>query len=458
MKRFIACLLIFTFVLGMLPAAAIAEFDPKSVSTPYIVLMDCSTGAVLYEKQGNAKAFPASTTKIMTAILAIEANENLETLVTVGEDVESKGSLMNISRAEQLRLIDLLYGMMLKSGNDAAKAIAEFVSGSETAFAELMNKKAIELGMLNTHFVKPNGLHKDDHVTTAYDMALLTRYAMKNEAFRTIVSAHTYQVPPTSKDSDGYLLENTNKLLYTKEGDTPYTYQYAIGVKTGDTTQAGRCLVSAAQKDGVELILVLLGDIEGTVSGDYRYQNAAGFFDWGFQNYASVNASDLKLSGNVILPVSNASFDDAENGNITLNVRLDGVSVSGLRTDIDAISANPDLITSSYELNRSMSAPITAGEVLGTITYSYEDKTLFKADLIASRDVMEIGAAANPSPSPLLMDAPGDQKSGGNSWVFWVLVAVVLLLAIVILRLVNSRKKRMRRTKRRRPSYRVYRR
>ena len=127
--------------------------------------------------------------------------------------------------------------------NDAAKAIAEYISGSESAFAELMNQKAASLGMTGTHFVKSNGLHNDDHYSTAYDMALLTRYALKNDEFRKIVSTSYYEVPPTNKDSDGYQLGNTNKLLYTKPGDESFEYRYATGVKTGDSDKCCVLLV-----------------------------------------------------------------------------------------------------------------------------------------------------------------------------------------------------------------------
>ena len=263
MKRIISLVLIFILALGVLPVCAAAdEFDPESVSTPYICLMDAATGTVLYEKNSKAQAYPASTTKIMTCILAIENAADINEIVNTGSDVEKRGSTCHFSRNEEMPLIDMLYGMMMFSGNDAAKAIAEHIGGSESGFADMMNKKAAELGMTGTHFVKPNGLHKEDHYSTAYDMAVLTRYAMRNETFRKIVSTATYNAAPTNKDSDGYQWYNSNRLLYTKEGEADYKYKYATGVKTGDTTAAGRCLVASAEKDGVELILVLFGDYD----------------------------------------------------------------------------------------------------------------------------------------------------------------------------------------------------
>lgn len=459
LKRFLTAFLALCLTIGLFPAAALAEFDPESVSTPYIALMDADTGTLLYAKNEHDQAFPASTTKIMTAILAIE-NGNLDEEVTVGSSVETKGSIMGIYPGEKLTLRELLYGMMLVSGNDAARAIAEHIAGSQEAFAELMNEKAQLLGMTDTHFVKPNGLHKDEHYTTAYDMALLTQYALKNTTFREIVDAATYQVDPTNKDSDGYFLENTNKLLHTKEGNDSFEYKYTTGVKTGDTAQAGRCLVASASKDGINLILVLFGDYENKVSADYRFENASQFFNWGFSNYATITPSELGLQSTLAKTVSNCSFDDAENGNLTVNIDFSDKKISGLRSYIDELRANLASITCEETLDRALTAPISSGEVLGTVAYKYNGQTLFTANMIASRAVAEIGVTTsdNPSPSPFLIDPSQARTTNAGSWVFWVILLVALLLIFVALRVLAIRKARKRITRRRRMAYRVYRR
>ena len=456
LKRFLTAFLALCLTIGLFPAAALAEFDPESVSTPYIALMDADTGTLLYAKNEHDQAFPASTTKIMTAILAIE-NGNLDEEVTVGSSVEEKGSQMEISPGEKLTLRDLLYGMMLVSGNDASRAIAEHIAGSQEAFAELMNEKAKLLGMSDSHFVKPNGLHKDDHYSTAYDMALLTQYAMKNATFREIVDATTYQVDPTNKDRDGYLLENTNRLIHTPEGDsTSYEYKYATGVKTGDTDQAGRCLVASASKDGVNLILVLFGDKEKYD----RFENASQFFNWGFSNYATITPSELGLQTTLAKTVSNCSFDDVENGNLTVNIDFSGKKISGLRSYIDELKANAASITCEETLDRALTAPVASGEVLGTVAYKYNGQTLFTANMIASRAVAEIGVTTsdNPSPSPFLIDPSQTRNTNAGSWIFWVILLVAILLIFVALRVLAIRKARKRIARRRRMAYRVYRR
>jgi D-alanyl-D-alanine carboxypeptidase len=451
LKRYLCTLLTLVFLFSVLPSSARAEFDPNGITTEHVVLMEASTGTVLFEKNGNEKAFPASTTKILTCIIALE-NGNLDDAVTIGSEVESKGSLMGIVRREEMTLRDLVYGMMLVSGNDAARAIAEHISGSEQEFANLMNEKAASIGMTGSHFVKPNGLHNDDHYTTAVDMALLTRYAMKNPDFREIVSRKIYEVPPTNKDSDGYLLENTNKLIYKKADDTEsYLYAYATGVKTGDTDQAGRCLVAAAEKDGVELIAVLLGDKEFA----YRFETAASLFDWGFNNCMSVNASELGLPASVETDVSNASFEDPNNGKLELTADFTDKKITGLRTDIESLVGNVSAVTMTPAVGR-LAAPVKKGDRVGTVSYQYNGRTLFETDLIASRDVAEIAAnTVSPSASPLITEGSEENGSKASPLLFWILASVVLVaIAVVALKLILNGNRRKRR--RRLHSYYVY--
>lgn len=454
MKKRIAFLLAFAALFAILPVTATADtFDPESVSTPNILLMEAASGTVLYEKAGRERAFPASTTKIMTCILAIENCTDLEVVVTVGENVESRGSTMGISRREQLSMRSLLYGMMLVSGNDAAKAIAEHISGSESAFAELMNQKAAALGMTGTHFVKSNGLHNDEHYSTAYDMAILTRYAMKNEIFREIVSAATYDVPATNKDSDGYQLCNTNKLIYTKPTEQSYEYQYVTGVKTGDTEQAGRCLVASAKKNGIELILVLFGDPQTNAGRNARFTNAAAYFDWGFTNYSSLSIASLNLQTSFTFPVSGSDTTE-----LTAYADITDTYITGEKQKIAAIQANPAGITVETALSKKLEAPIAEGEVIGTVAYQYESTTFFSVNLIAGQAVAKalVDASPNPDASPLITDPlsiNSNDEPGGSSLVFWLLLIAVLLILVVVAKYISYKRKR-KRIARRRKAYR----
>lgn len=247
MKKVISILLIIGAVLPFFGSRAFA--DDISVSAASAVLIEAETGTVLFAKDPDARRAMASTTKIMTAILTIEAGD-LDRKFTVDPyAIMIEGTSMGLREGDIVSRRDLLYGILLPSGNDAANAAAVSVAGSVSAFADKMNEKAAALGLENTHFVTPSGLDADGHYTTARDLANLTAYAMKNPLFREIVSCKSKQLefgnPPYKRT-----LYNSNKMLSRYDG--------AIGVKTGFTDKARRCLVSAAQRDGVTLIAVTL--------------------------------------------------------------------------------------------------------------------------------------------------------------------------------------------------------
>ncbi len=231
------------------------------------IAIEASTGRILFSKNPYEKKAIASTTKIVTAILAIEYGKFDEVVTVSQKAAYTQGSTIKLSVGEKIKVIDLIYGLMLCSGNDAAVALAEHIAGSEEKFVEMMNKKAEQLGATNTHFVTPHGLDDDDHYSTAYDMAIITAECMKNETFRTVVStAETY--------ISGRSLRNTNDLLFT--------YQGATGVKTGFTGNAGRCLVASAERDGMEIITVVLGCDDKKS----RFADSRKLLDYSFDKYS----------------------------------------------------------------------------------------------------------------------------------------------------------------------------
>lgn len=247
MKKVISILVMICIAMPFLGKSAFA--DDISVSAASAIVIEAETGTVLYSKKPDERRAMASTTKIMTAILTIEAGD-LDRKFTVDPyAIMIEGTTMGLREGDIVSRRDLLYGILLPSGNDAANAAAVSVSGSVSAFAEKMNEKAAELGLSNTHFVTPSGLDADGHYTTARDLASLTAYAMKNALFREIVSCRSKTLefgnPPYKRT-----LYNSNKMLSRYDG--------AIGVKTGFTDNARRCLVSAARRDGVTLIAVTL--------------------------------------------------------------------------------------------------------------------------------------------------------------------------------------------------------
>ncbi len=451
MKRFVCAFLALLILFSVTPTA-LAVFDPEgSISTKYVLLAEAATGTALFEKAADERAYPASTTKIMTCILALE-NGNLDEEITVGEEVKrgfySQSSLMGLVPGETLTLRDLVYGLMLVSGNDAAAAIAVHLGGSIEGFADMMNAKAVSLGMTNTHYVNPHGVHEDEHYTTARDMAKLAAYAIQNQDFRAIVSRGTFDVKPTNKDSDGYHLENSNKLVHTKADANSMEYRYAIGIKTGDTNRAGRCLVAAAEKNGITLVSVQFGD-EGA---DYRFTLAAELFDWGFANFSTIDASTLDLPKTVEVPVKNCSFDDETGGLLTLNVDLAGKQISRTTGELELIKNNVKAITTSVATIGELTAPVKAGDLLATVSYQYEGKTLFTADAYASRDVLAMGGGVVETPGIPLIDEPTARTGSAGPWLFIILAAVVILFIVVAIAFVRSRS-RLRRRRSRRTTY-----
>lgn len=262
-KKSIALALILLLALYTLqriyPSAAKAQTEDSRIVT------ELQSGRVLFEKDADIKRPIASLTKILTAIVVLE-NADLQREITVpAECCGIEGSSIYLVPGEKLTVQDLLYGLMLRSGNDCAETLAVAVGGNIENFADMMNETAIRIGACNSHFVNPHGLHDDEHYSTARDMALITAHGMKNDVFRQIVGTRSKVIPNTEK-GENRLLVNKNKLLYN--------YEYCIGVKTGYTKAAGRCLASAAEKDGMTLISVVLGCSPMYEISEENFENA----------------------------------------------------------------------------------------------------------------------------------------------------------------------------------------
>jgi len=298
-KRLCGLMLIFLLLFSPQPARAVTGCFAKGAA-----VIEASSGTVLYEKNGNLPLPEASTTKIMTALLTLELTDP-QTRITVSPRAAAvEGSQLGLTAGEELTVSDLLHVLMLKSGNDAAVALAEGVCGSEEKFVEKMNEKATFLGLKNTHFENPHGLPAEGHRTTARELAELTAVALENEAFRALVS--TQRARLEYKD---LIITNSNKLLYTCQG--------VFGVKTGYTKAAGRCLVSAAERKGVTLICVTLND-------GNDWQDHADLYDACF---ARVSRKEVIPQGGFhsTVPILSGDGDAPVNNSVSLTcVTLDG--------------------------------------------------------------------------------------------------------------------------------------
>ncbi len=325
-----------------------------SDSADAAIIYCADSGEVLYGHNINDKRAIASITKIMTALLALEYCASNDKDVRVTADMYAEGSSMYLKSGEILKLSEIVKGMMAVSGNDAANAAAITVGGDNEKFADMMNEKAQQLGMKNTHFVTPSGLDSEEHYSTAYDMAVLCSYAMENETFREIVSQKTVDVEYEYPEGKRQTLGNHNRLLSLCEG--------CIGIKTGYTMKAGRTLTSCAERDGVRLIVVTLGDRND-------WNDHCALYDYGFSLVQRVKLTDGNKE--IKLPLVGS-----ENSNDEVCLIPDKELESTLKNeDVDSVEEKIYAPRFVYE-------PVTHGEVVGTIEYRLDNKVIAETRLI----------------------------------------------------------------------------
>ena len=354
---------------------------PEINGSQAAMLMDADTGRLLYGKNIDVKLYPASLTKMMTGIIALETG-NLDETVTVPYEAIStvnifEDSAMGLLTGEELTLEQLVSSMLIHSANDAANVIAYHLGGSMDAFVEQMNNKAAELGMTNTHFENACGDHNDNHYTTARDMATLAQYAMKNEKFRDIVQTVIYKVPQTNKYTLGErTLVNTNLLL----GTILSLYQYyapATGIKTGHTSQAGYCLVASASFSDMNLISVTMKcDRFDQYNDPYTYSDTRSMFEFAFSNYIH---EQLASPGDIIS--SSPVYEAKNDSRVALTVQ-DGLSAL-VPSDTDSSLE----IIRTIDVPETIQAPIAKGDAIGTVTYTYKGTQIGTASLVATNDV-----------------------------------------------------------------------
>ena len=333
------------------------------------ILMDSNTGKVLYGKNENSKLYPASTTKILTAIIAIEnckPTDKISASYNAVMSIPSGYSNAAIQPDETIDFQNLLDMFLIQSANEIGYIFAEHISGSVENFAKLMNKKALELGCKNSNFTNPSGIHDENHYSTAYDMALIAKYCMKNSTFRNVVSKTSCTVEATDKYEKRYF-RNTNDLL---NSSSKYYYKYAIGTKTGYTSQAKRCLVATSLKDGLELITVVLG-AQSSIP-DSRYLDTINLFEYGYSNYKfeKIAVKDSRIKE---ITVENAT-KNTKNLSLVLKNDINGI------VPVDYDFNNLDY---TVKLNNLISAPIQKGDTLGKVTYKIGDFE-YSADLISN--------------------------------------------------------------------------
>lgn len=324
------------------------------------IVMEASTGTVLYEKNSHQQSYPASITKIMTSLLAVE-NSNLDEEVTFSKNAvyQTDGSGISRDVDEVMTMEECLYGLMLASANECGYAIAEHVGKDYDDFIKMMNDKAKELGCKDTHFNNPHGLPDEEHWTSAYDIALISKEALKNDIFRMIVSTKRHTIPSTNKHDEETYLINHHKMLTNYQGDTQYLYDYCIGGKTGYTSVAGSTLATFAEKDGMTLICVVMKE-----QAPNHYQDTRTLFDYCFENFQlwNVAENEKNYSQNI---KENKIFENEES---FVGLNKEGCIV--LPKAVEFTDAVPEIV----EINNSK-------DVIGNIQYTYAGRSVGGTDI-----------------------------------------------------------------------------
>jgi len=409
MNKLITIILTALFLFFSVVPTVSARVIPPAVSADSVVLLDATTGKILYEKNKDSAYPPASTTKIMTILLVLE-NSNLNDVVTVSKNAEiADGSKIFLVEGEKITVKELLYGLILASANDCAVALAEHVSGTTEKFVELMNKKAKSLGCTHTNFVNPNGLYNINHKTSAYDLSLIMQELTKYAQYTKIALTASYEIPPTNKSAKERPLLNGNRLIQKAD---QYYYPDCVGGKTGYTIQSKHSYIAVAIRNGQKLIVALVHDSKKTFFPDSRK-----LLDYGFDNFElfkQFNKNDavskLTLKDGTVIPLL-ASKDlfilKAKNSTLTPTVKI--------------------------EENKTDLTSIKKGEVLGNAMISFAENS-YTLDLTSGIDYNKM----NPNIKvPLLKDNPTNSKT-----VIYIVIILAVLLAFISMKKIKTKKRR----------------
>lgn len=437
-KSRIFTLIIFLVISSLLTgifSLCAAAYTPSSfgVSAESALLVSLDGNTVLYENNADKRLYPAALVKTMVAVLLLEESTDVNTeKVTVTSSAlnamkEISYNAYKLTAGEQIPVIDLVYLIMLASSNEAAEVGAEyFGGGSVSNFIDMMNDKAAELGMDNTHFTNVTGLQDDNQYTTAWDMYKLAKYAMSFDTLKTVTDTRVYEMPATNSYNKTRSVITSNWL---RDGSTDYYYRYATGLKTGYTDEAGRCLVASAAKDNKTYICVLLNSPVTDENGKdvhYEFTDAQNLFEWAFNDFTQ---KTVLTTG---VPVGEAKVTDAwDTDYVTLYPADDVMATIPESADTSTIVAEAHLSQDAFE------APIAQGDVLGYVTVSYAGVVVGQTDLIASESVERSS----------LLSFWGQVKAVVCTlWFKLALIALILLIVIHrILRLIRRKLRKQRR-------------
>jgi len=416
------------------------ETEPENVLWPTApsiygasaILIDADSGAVLYANNAHERLYPASITKIMTGLLSIE-NLNMNDTITYTDDIlnslPSDASKLGLVSGETTTIHDALYALFLRSANEVAVGLAKKISGTEQAFGKLMTERARQIGALDTNFVNATGLHDDMHYTTAYDMALIARAAMSNSEFASIWGSENYTLAATNM-SEGYRIWHTHPLLVSTSN---YYYPAAIGGKTGYTDEAGRTLVTAAEKNGLKLISVIMKS-----DNEHIFSDTAALLDYGFQNFTRVNIRE-----------SETRFG-ADSSGIPVIKKLYGsnAGIFFLSNDTILIPASLSLSEIPYTIE-FLDTP--DNNIVASITYEYQGNYLGKASLMMNLSNTSEAPLSKPQKAETSSNISSSIKEASPVNIYILAGGIVFCLAagFILFRVVRFRHKMAQMKKRR---------
>lgn len=414
---------------------------PPEICAEAAILMDATTGEILYEKNSRSKMYPASITKLMTVLLALE-NGKLDDTITFSHEavysIEPNSAHIAMQEGEQITLEQALYGIMLRSANEVANAVAEYVDGSVTAFAQHMTKRAKELGCETTNFVNANGLFHENHYTSAYDMALIAKELYKQEAYRNMMSTTYYEIPPTNKQTEIRYLHGQHQML---NQNSIYYYEYATGGKTGYVTEALNTLVTFAKKGDTQLIAVVL-----KCNGAQHYIDSKALFEYGFQNYQTVKVFSAKDYTKDVEVEETYKNKTSPLGSVTIVPEEDIYKTMPIDTNLADIKIDADY-------PETVTAPVTQGQEIGTLTVKSGDETISTVSLLANSAVEETSQEAH-----LAQEKEARIKLLKTVGTIFIGIILAFLLLLFVTRTIGYIKRKKRRKQRllRRKKHRRY--
>jgi len=415
------------------------KLDDDMLIATTAIAVDASTGRVLYGKKIDRQIYPASTTKVLTALLVLE-NLDLDQTVTVSRNAIVGESSIYLEEGEIISVRDLLYGLMLKSGNDAAAALAEAVAGSVSDFADMMNDRAQELGCKNSNFETPHGLPNDNHYTTAEDFYKVFLAAIEHEEFLEIIGTYKYTIESTRADGSErtYAISNTNKLL--PNSGEEYAYKYMVGGKTGYTDAAQSAFVGLSEKDGMRVVTVVFGSTQ-----DGKWTDTQKLADYAFACYEPLPAQDIYAANAVTVQVENAV--DPNDASLLLNLpEEEAAKLSFLcsAAEIEDIRLNfAHYASISYKDGTAVTAPVQQGDTVATLHFNYPGVPEVTMKLTADRmiaGIIEETPAVEETPLPIASSGISiityDVEQGGWSPLYLLVIIPVVLFVILLVWLI----------------------